>query len=348
MTRSEDGLHISTSMTDHKEKEAEAAVFLYESEIPVPAIPEKVAEEDILEYMAEIMLHHEGIQPMIDHQLVSEVLKTFTFSATSLNKYLKCPLTFYFENILRVPMARTAAMGFGNAIHYALEHYFRDVNDVLGKGKLPPCQKLIDYFEKGMDRYHSHFSALEEENYITHGKKILTEYYDAYHSRWLLPRGYKLEHVVDEISVEGIPIKGKLDKLILYDDHIEVVDYKTGTYRSEMLKPPLGPEDKGGDYWRQLSFYKLLIDNDTKNNYKFASGTMDFLEKFKGDYKRCNVVVSQIDIDMVKDQLKESNQRLHDHDFGGCGEKNCNWCNFVAESAGLSIPLSREIEDERT
>jgi DNA helicase-2/ATP-dependent DNA helicase PcrA len=95
-----------------------------------------------------------------------------------------------------------------------------------------------------------------------------------------------------------------------------------------------------------LAFYKLLIDNDSKNNYRFSSGTMDFLEKFNGNYKRCNVLVSELDVQMVKEQLSDCNTRLFQHDFTGCGEDNCKWCNFVSESQALPTPLAEGIEEE--
>jgi len=300
----------------------------------------------VAQYLIDTMTYQAGLQPIVDSQLVNEVLKTFKFSATALNKYLRCPLTFYFENILRVPMARTTAMGFGNAIHYALEMYFRSLNEKSKENSaIPPKEFLLEYFEKGMERYHSHFTTLEYQNYLTHGKKVLETYFDYYHDHWSDPKEYKLEYVVDDVSVEGIPIKGKLDKLIFYEDQLEVVDYKTGRYKAAKLKPPLGPDDNGGDYWRQLTFYKLLLDNDPKRTLKYTSGTMDFVEQSNNQFYRRSLVISKLDTELVIDQIKESYDRLNNHDFTGCGEDNCKWCTFANENGELAYPMANDDEE---
>jgi DNA helicase-2/ATP-dependent DNA helicase PcrA len=141
---------LSFSDADVDDKALETAKFIYECDIKVPDVPVNVSEEKVMEYKAIQLKVLEGKTSFIDDDLLDELLKDFKHSATSLNKYLQCPLTFYFENILRVPMARTDRMGYGNAIHYALELYFRKVNEVLPDGPLPPVEELVMLYEKGL------------------------------------------------------------------------------------------------------------------------------------------------------------------------------------------------------
>ena len=237
-------------------------------------------------------------------------------------------------------MARTASMGFGNAIHYALEFYFRKIDLSNVKTGLPSLSDLISLFKKGMDIYHSHFTKIEFENHLAHGEKVLTAYFETYSQHWLEAKEYKLEHVADDISYHGIPVKGKLDKIVLYDNKVDVVDYKTGKYRSDKLKPPLGPEDNGGDYWRQLVFYKILIDHDAKNQWQFGNGIMDFVEQDKdGKFHTISHQISKLDEDLVKDQILDSYAKIKNHEFDGCNEENCKWCDFVNEINDLNSPL---------
>lgn len=42
-----------------------------------------------------------------------------------MDKYLRCPVAFYYENILRVPSARTSPFGFGRAIHESLHQFIQ-------------------------------------------------------------------------------------------------------------------------------------------------------------------------------------------------------------------------------
>ncbi|NNF34747.1 MAG: ATP-dependent helicase [Saprospiraceae bacterium] len=347
LTRAEDEVQLSFSDFDKEDKAIEGAEFIYECGLEVPESPQQVDDGKVMEYLASQLKMTEGKTSFIDHELLNDLLKDFKHSATSLNKYLDCPLTFYFENILRVPMARTDRMGYGNAIHYALEFYFRKVDEVLPDGPLPLADELLALYEKGLQKYHSHFTLLEYENHQIHGRQSLQDYYDEYHKHWLAPDGYKLEHVVDDVSHQGIPIKGKLDKLVIWKDQVEVVDYKTGKYQAPDLKPPLGTDDLGGKYWRQLVFYKMLIDADKKHNYRFGKGTMDFTEKKNDKYTVKSLPISDLDIQLVTEQLKQAHEGIHAHQFPGCGDEKCKWCNFVNDISPLSSPLS-DADEEKT
>ena len=198
---------------------------------------------------------------LIDRDIIDKVLDGFTMSVTSLNKYLTCPLTFYFENILRVPGARSIHMGFGSAVHYALELFFREIRQDF----IPEVDRLIHHFHKGMDKYRSHFTDKEYKDRIAFGEQTLQGFYDENKTRWTYPQRYELEYGIKNASHRGVPISGKLDKVEIYKDHVVVVDYKTGkpsNARPKLRRP--SETEIGGDYWRQIIFYKMLIDADTR------------------------------------------------------------------------------------
>ena len=64
-------------------------------------------------------------------------------NVTALNNYLKCPLEFYFKNLVRIPSPKNEATEFGSAVHYALEQLFRKMQDG-GKNQFP-FQRRIHY-----------------------------------------------------------------------------------------------------------------------------------------------------------------------------------------------------------
>jgi len=345
MTRARDFLTISYADFNDKEKALEPARFIAEITTKEEDIViQDVAEDDILEYKADLMRYHQGKPVLIEHGLIDNILQTFKVSATSLNKYLKCPVTFYFENILRVPMARSASNGFGNAIHYALEMYFRDLEEDPER-KVPTVEVLIQHFKTGMKKYHSHFTQKEKELSLQRGDKLLNEYYEQYHSTWSLPRKYELEFDI-KTEYNGVPISGKLDQVSIFDDHLQVIDYKTGRYDSAKLKGPVGDEDLGGDYWRQIVFYKLLLFGDNRLNKPMRKGVMDFVEAQKdGRFQKREFEVEDFEIEIVGQQLKETYQKIKNHEFTeGCGEENCKWCNFVNENMKIDSLTTEEIE----
>lgn len=349
MTRAKNYLYITYPITDQKEKNYTASQFITEikntdEEIKV----QEVSEDSIIEYTAELMKFSQGQPVLIDQRLIEDMLSNFRISATSLNKYLRCKLTFYFETILRVPMARSSSMGFGNAIHYSLEHFFADIEKSVPRS-YGSLNLLLELFRKGMDKYRSHFTPKEFENYTKLGENHLEDYYNEYKNEWLTPRSYNVEYKIALTEYKGVPISGTLDRINIYDDHISVTDYKTGRYDSAKLQKPKAEKPLGGDYWRQIMFYKLLLDGDKRHNWVMKSGTMDFVEKQKEynteTYKRKDFLVNSEECDMVGKQLVDSYNSIKNHDFTpGCGEPTCKWCNFV--SRNMPISLTAESEDD--
>ena len=145
----------------------------------------------------------------------------------------------------------------------------------------------------------------------------------------------------------GVPISGKLDQVAVYDDHLQVIDYKTGRYDSAKLKGPTGDEDPGGDYWRQIVFYKLLLRGDDRLRQSMRSGVMDFVEKQKdGRFQRRKFEVEEFEMEIVGNQLVDSYTKIKNHEFSnGCGEENCKWCNFVNENMPVSNLIEGDAED---
>ena len=86
-----------------------------------------------------------------------------------------------------------------------------------------------------------------------------------------------------------------------------------------------------GDYWRQMVFYHLLIDNFTEKSWKMHRGEMNFVEPDKHDNFHKEVFnIRPEDAAIVKQQIKDTYLKIKSHQFEtGCGEDNCHWCNFV-------------------
>ena len=339
MTRAKNFVYISYSLFDEEGKDLETARFISELGEDISPIEGDVSDEQTLDYISGLMTYTQGVPKLIDKDLVARLLNTFAMSATALNKFIRCRLSFYFENLLRVPMARSATMGYGSAIHYALEMYFKALESHPER-KLPESESLYTHFVKGMKIYRSHFTQIEFDNLTTLGEKILKEYYDEYNHQWQTAKQTISEKNIKNTSVGEIPIKGKIDKVEIYDDHVKVIDYKTGTYKKDKLAGSTD-EEQGGDYWRQLVFYKLLVDNDPTLDWKMKTGTMDFVEKAKTkkSFDKIEMPISDEDVDAVTKQLQDAWKAIHNYEFEQfCDNEECRWCNFVRDTSVI-VPV---------
>ncbi|MDG2449321.1 MAG: ATP-dependent DNA helicase [Saprospiraceae bacterium] len=351
MTRAKSYLYISTPKMSNEDKDLDMVVFVHElmreSDLKIQEV--HLDDSEIEDYVTTLMRYKEGAVRLIDHQLIDKILVNYKVSVTSLNKYLRCPLAFYFENVLRVPLGRSASMGFGNAIHLALEKFFVDIESDPQR-KIGDEVDLVNYFHSGMKKYGSHFTIKEHELRSTYGEKILRGYYKNYVSNWSTAKQFISEYSISLTEYKGVPITGKLDKIEVYDDHVVVVDYKTGKYSNakKKLKPPMGEDDPGEDYWRQLVFYKLLLSGDPRNNHQMRYGIMDFVEPVDElNYKQERREIEAFEVEIVENQLVETYQNILEHKFeNGCGEDHCKWCDFVTSNFKLNSELIGYEDDE--
>jgi DNA helicase-2/ATP-dependent DNA helicase PcrA len=278
-------------------------------------------------------MEREVMQPLIDR---------FVMNVSALNNYLRCPLEFYFRNLVNIPSPRNEAAEFGSAVHYALQRLFEQMQRY---NEFPSAQALVQDFEGYMYRHRELFTKEQFERRLEYGQQILPAYYNKYINNWNIR--VAIERNIKGVVVHGIPLKGKIDKLeYLGSDEVNIVDYKTGDleYAKAKLCLPCDKEPNGGDYWRQAVFYKILLDHYAGRKWNAISFEFDFIEPDKrGDYLRRKVVVQPEDITTVTQQIIAVWNKIQQHEFyTGCGKPDCHWCNFV-KTNNMAVAL-HEIE----
>lgn len=342
LTRAEQHLILSFSRFKNDGKEMEPTMFIAEirdeQDLPVTRI--FLSEELIAGFAA--LNFGEAQAPEIEkmeEQFVGRVLDKFVMNVTALNQYLKCPLEFYYKQIVRIPYPKNEATEFGSSVHYALEQLFRKMQDS-GKDRFPPKPDFLADFEWYMQRHRESFTREQFARRMEYGQEILTHYYDRYISTF--NKIVSIERNIRNVVVNNVPIRGKIDKMEFDGKEVNVVDYKTGDPDKAIPKTK-GPSEKlplGGDYWRQAVFYKILVDNYGPKDWKVISTEFDFIEPDKKkNYRKEKLLITAEDIATVTDQIVQSWEKIQRRDFyTGCGEPDCHWCQFV-KTNNLAIAL---------
>ena len=350
LTRAETHLYISYAKFKNDGKEMEPSMFIAEilevHDLPVEKII--LTDEQLMDFE---LLHFNGQAPEIEkaeEDFITGLLDKFVMNVTALNNYLNCPLGFYYKNLIRIPSGKNEATEFGSAIHHALEKLFKKMQD--GKKDIfPSKEEMIADFKWYMHRHRENFTKEAFERRIEYGEEVLGNYYDKYISSW--NKVVAIERNIRGVVVQGVPLKGKLDKLEFSGKEVNVVDYKSGDIDKAIakLKPPNDKDPNGGDYWRQAVFYKILVDNYEQKDWKVISTEFDFVEPDKkGVYRKEKIVINPQDIETVKQQLKDAWQKIQDRRFyTGCGKQDCHWCNFVKDNK-LAVVLHDMEEEENS
>ncbi len=345
LTRAKKHLYISYPAYANEGKPLEATMFLAEIQMEhgLPKEEVKIADEVSTEF--NVLQFQKNIAPelaQLDYEIVDRILQNFTMNVSALNCYLKCPLGFYYQHIVRIPSPRNEAMEFGSAVHYALESLFKKMR---ANDEFPTLDEFLQDFSWYMTRHRESFTKEQFARRKEYGLEILKNYYNTYITKW--NKVVTIEMAVRNVLLNGVPLSGKMDKLEFNGKEATVIDYKTGDPEkcSDKLARP-GKEPNGGDFWRQAVFYKILLDLYRKD-WSVSTVEFDFVEPDKKkQYRKEKISISSIDIDLVKGQIKDVWTKIQSRDFyTGCGKDDCHWCNFVKTNK-LAVALHELKEEE--
>ena len=346
LTRAEQNLFISYCCYKNDGKELEPSMFIAEILDNHELQTEKVFIDTTTETEFQILQLQNDLQPeieKIEEAYISSLLERFVMNVTALNNYLKCPLEFYFKNLIKIPSPKNEATEFGSSVHFALEQLFKKMQD--NKNVFPAKEELIKDFNWYMHRHRESFTKEQFERRLEYGDDVLSNYYDKYIHTW--NKIVALERNIKGVVVNGVPLKGKLDKLEFTGKEVNVVDYKTGDPEKakEKLKPPQEKIPNGGDYWRQAVFYKMLLDSHNRD-WIAVSSEFDFIELDKKKfYRKEKVYIKPEDITTVQQQIKTVWDKIQQHDFyTGCGRPDCHWCEFV-KTNNMAVALHELAEE---
>ncbi len=347
VTRAEKQLTISYSQFKSDGKPLEPSMFIAEIQeiqhLPIQRVT--VSADHISAFSA--LAFEDTLMPEIDQietEFINKLLEKFVMNVTALNNYLKCPLQFYFNNLVRVPSGKSESTEFGSAVHHALQRLFQQMQE---KEQFPPIETFIGDFDYYMRRHRENFTKEQFARRMEYGQEVLTNYYNAYLDTW--NKIVVIERTIKNVVVHGVPIKGKLDKIEFNGKEVNVVDYKTGDIEKakNKLLPPNDKNPHGGDYWRQAVFYKILVDNYNQKNWQVVSSEFDFIEPDKKKaYRKEKLVISPADIATVTQQITTVWEKIQNKEFyTGCGKPDCHWCEFVKTNQ-LAIALHEQNETD--
>lgn len=262
------------------------------------------------------------------------VLQNHVLSVTHLNNYLECPRKFYIKNVLRVPSVRTPHQALGSAVHGALESFFAEFES---KCTLPPVDTLVFSFEHFLQR--EVLTAEQVKHALDIGRSIVQEYYAHYKDSFRSDTKREYNFASHGITISGVPLTGLIDKIeLIYPSDkqadglwrsgakVNVVDYKTGKPENGLKKL-----SQGGDYYRQLVFYKLLCDESPRFPFTFATAEIDFIQKSetKGFIQK-QLTITDDEVALLKKEIQDVWSQIQNlaffEDGAGCGKPDCEYC----------------------
>ncbi|HBD24798.1 MAG: hypothetical protein A2566_00125 [Candidatus Zambryskibacteria bacterium RIFOXYD1_FULL_40_13] len=269
-----------------------------------------------------------------DALMVSEAKKVLLqngLSVTALNHFLECPSKFLYESILKMPQAPSLSSEKGSAMHEAMRRIWTKRENTPKQTEETIISTTTEYINKSLlsqeDKTRlkaelsedAHFVAEALVSHFSSNGSVSTE-------RWFeapLDIKYDAKKII-------INIHGKLDVVVDDGNAVSVFDYKT---RQGMSVAAIKGETQNseGNYFRQLVFYKMLLNNNSFYQSKNINTSLVFISP--DDKGRCPVVtlpVESDDISRVQAEIKS----LVDSVWSGeittkyCSDPNCQYCGY--------------------
>ncbi len=226
---------------------------------------------------------------------------------------------------MKVPVFGRWTFSFGKTMHGTLQNYFThwleragreqaslfEVSSNVSDAILVNENQLLDLYEKAwVDDWYE--DDKQREEYRTKGRESLIAYFRSLVSK--RPNPLFLEQDFT-LKFGDVVLKGRIDRIDTFEDGVEIIDYKTGSPKTEKT---LKPEDREQLFLYQMAAIDVLGLNPKKLTYHYLEDNSD---------------VSFIGTD---DQLAELRQNIIDRvqairksRFEATPGLHCRFCDFA-------------------
>ena len=288
LTRAKSTLYITNSLHDFNDKAPDRLEYFEEytdgDAVISPLIPAgKVSchyevsastSSDKTENLKHWLAPYAKLTPDM-RAIYRDRMKNWRMSASSLTSFIDIvyagPIEFFKRQILRAPgEPETEALAFGDLVHKTFEAVTnRGISD----------EKAVEFFLSELEK-----KELPQETLTKLREKGPTDLAVSLAKFGEILRQGKAEVNLapEKLFVEGVPVTGKIDHILIDDTAktIEIYDFKTGGYHKEKWRSHATLYK----YMLQLGFYKLLLNNSpTYHKYKVERAHILFVTPDKDE-----------------------------------------------------------------
>ncbi|WP_066222680.1 PD-(D/E)XK nuclease family protein [Formosa haliotis] len=243
--------------------------------------------------------------PLVIERL--KALAAYGFSPSSLTSYMRNPMDFYFQKVLKVEEYNeveetVAANTLGTVVHNTLEDFYKPL-----EGTFLTVEHVKDMKSKIGKTVLYHFKKAFNDGDISTGKNLISfEIAKRYVSNFInseikeLEAGRKIKILAIEADFKQVPITiaelpfpvtigGKVDRVDEYDGTTRIIDYKTGSVTQNQVEI-IDWDDLTTDYDKfskpfQILCYAYMMHTSGKLNFPLEAGIISFKNLSNGFLK---------------------------------------------------------------
>lgn len=247
------------------------------------------------------------------------------FSYSQLNDFETCPLKYKYRHYLKLPVAGSCHLSFGQTIHKVFEEYLglhkrnlelpqKDLFGAKPETVLPPYQFLEELYEKHwVDDWYD--TKLQKDEYRAKGHKMLKIFHETLASRGCNPKYIEKPFY---LPLGDYTFKGKIDRADSTASGVEIWDYKTGKAPKKGAKKDL---DQLKIY--QWAAQEFLNEKVTGIKYWFLDDNSIF-EEDVASQEEINSLKSGL-LNLIEKIIYVTRHDLFKQEHENCPEHNCDF-----------------------
>lgn len=229
-------VHLFYIENDEKEKSRFVEKLLWEKQ-------KREGQRDTKNFVKTIQytvnLREQSPSPIHKTPEMIRFLKEYSFSATSLNTYLYCPLQFYYEYVLGLREREVVSEEFekeeiGSFVHLVLSHYFKErIGSVLTEKELS-LKEFEKIFRKHFEDQYGKGPTGEIYLLRNQVKRHLEDFIKNYQVPKIKEFQTKILGLEQRIDVnkESFKLRARLDRVEKREERTVIIDYKTSANKN--------------------------------------------------------------------------------------------------------------------
>ena len=305
MTRAKEEIHFSCSYDYGGKTTRKVSQFVLEAlDLPSPNPPAKRAAA------RELIARN---QPKAQLPLAAPPhRRTLRLDAHGVDDYETCPLKYRYSHVLNIPVLRHHLVGYGSALHKAVEAFFRRQ---MSGGTPMREDELVSTFEHHW-RSEGFLSRAHEEVRLAQGRDVLRRFF-AQQQR--APERPAMIEEKFKFSLDDIAVVGRWDRVDRAGDEVVIIDYKSSDVR----------EQKEADRRARESLQMLIYALAWREIHGQPPTRIELRFLDTGVIGRA--VFDEQDFERARNILRRTSQGIRAQEFQAQPQEfACRWCAFQA------------------
>lgn len=232
-------------------------------------------------------------------------------SYSQIETFRICPLHFKLKYIYKLPTPPTSSQSFGNSFHQTMKSFYEKIN----QGKKVSFDLIYKTLEENWIR-EGYLSKSHEEGSFAKAKRFLKYYLENYFDPKVKPVALEQPFM---IRLDNLRVGGKIDRVDIKGEVLEIVDYKTGA-------TPL--TQKEGDKDLQLSIYGLAATSIPEYPFNRNPEKVKLSLMYFDTPQVVTTERSREDLEEAKKVIEDYKKQIEESDFKCSGNLLCETCEY--------------------